>query len=216
MIRVLLADDHQFLREGLRALLTGEPDIEVVGEAADGETVVHLARELRPDLVLMDITMGETSGVRATREIRATNPEVRIVALSVISDGPFVSGMLEAGVSGYLVKGSSFREIAEAIRTVMRGQTYLSPAVTGGIVEKIVHAGDAPAPGGVALLSPREREVLQLLAAGSSTKEIAQRIDISIRTVDTHRHHIMQKLDIDNVAGLTKYAIRMGLATLND
>ena len=218
MIRIVLADDHEFLREGMRALLAGEPDIEVVGEAADGDTVVRLARELAPDLVLMDITLGDTSGVRATREIRAACPAVKVLALSVISSGPFVSGMLEAGASGYVVKGASFREIVEAIRVVMRGQSYLSPAVTGVLVEQFIHPEEAPHHNGngTMLLSPREREVLQLLASGRSTKEIAQQVGISVRTVDTHRHHIMQKLDIDNLAGLTKYAIRTGMASLDD
>ena len=213
-IRMLLVDDHQLLREGLSALLSGEPEMEVIGEAADGDSAVRIAKELSPDVILMDITMGVPSGIDATRTIRAECPSVKIVALSVHDKEPFVSGMLEAGANGYVVKGSSFREVIEAVRAAMQGRTYLSPAITGNLVTRLVHPEGSAPHGAFGALSPREREVLQLLAAGQSTKQTAQNLGISVRTVETHRRHIMEKLHLDNLPGLTKYAIREGMATL--
>ena len=215
-IRLLLVDDHEVLREGLCSLFRNEQDIEIVGQAGDGSSAIQLARELSPDVILMDITMGEPSGVDATKKLRTECPSVKIIALSVHGTDPFVSGMLEAGASGYVVKGSSFREIVDAIRAVMQGQTYLSPAIAGALVDKLVHPRGAKRPDGTRSLSPREREVLQLLAAGKSTKEVAHETGISARTVETHRQHIMEKLGIDNLVGLTKYAIREGLADLKE
>lgn len=213
-IRMLLVDDHQVLREGLCALLSDEPGIEVIGEAADGDSAVRLAKELSPDVILMDITLGKPSGIDATRTIRAECPSVKIVALSVHGEEPFVSGMLEAGANGYVVKGSSFREVIEAVRAAMQGRTYLSPAITGDLITRLVHPEGTAPHGDFGALSPREREVLQLVAAGKSTKQTAQDLGISVRTVETHRRHIMEKLHVDNLPGLTKYAIREGMATL--
>ena len=215
-IRLLLVDDHEVLREGLCLLFRDQQDIEVVGQASDGNRAIQLAKELSPDIILMDITMGEPSGIDATKKLRTECPSAKIIALSVHSTDPFVSSMLEAGASGYVVKGSSFREILEAIRVVLQGQTYLSPAVAGALVDKLVHPLGAKQPDGTRSLSPREREVLQLLAAGKSTKQVAYETGISVRTVETHRQHIMEKLGIDNLVELTKYAIREGLADLEE
>jgi DNA-binding NarL/FixJ family response regulator len=215
-VRVMLADDHQILREGLSALLASQPDIEVVGEASDSMTAIRLAHELSPDVALMDINMGEPNGIEAARTIRAECPAVKIIALSVHGDEPFVSSMLKAGANAYVVKGSSFREVVEAIHVVMEGQTYLSPAVTGSLVDRAVRPATNGHPDGVRALSAREREVLRLLASGMSTKQTAHELSISVRTVETHRHHIMEKLEIDNLPGLTKYAIREGLSELTD
>jgi len=213
-IRMLLVDDHQLLREGLCALLSDEPEMEVIGEAADGDSAVRLAKELSPDVILMDITIGKASGIDVTRTIRAECPSVKIVALSVHDQEPFVTEMLEAGANGYVVKGSSFREVVEAVRVAMQGRTYLSPAITGDLITRLVHPEGTAPHGDFPALSPREREVLQLVAAGKSTKQTAQDLGISVRTVETHRRHIMEKLHVDSLPGLTKYAIREGMATL--
>jgi len=215
-VRLVLADDHQILREGLRSLLSDQPGVEVVGEACDGPGAVQLAKDLSPDVVLMDISLGHTSGLDAARAIRAECPSVRIVALSVHSDEPFVSGMFEAGAVGFVVKGSSFREVIEALQVVMKGQTYLSPSVATVLVNKAIGPRDADRPNGARPLSSREREVLELLASGKSTKQAAYQMEISTRTVETHRQHIMEKLGIDNLAALTKYAIREGLTDLEE
>ncbi len=209
-IGVLLADDHRIIRQGLRSLLEKQPDMEVVAEAENGRTAVQLARRLSPDVVVMDIAMPDLNGIEATQQIIAEAPGVKIVALSMHSDKRFVARMLKAGASGYLLKDCAFEELARAIRTVAVNQIYLSPGIAGVVVEDFVrHVSETDSS-----LTPREREVLQLLAEGSSTKEIAARLQVSVKTVETHRRHIMEKLDIHTIAELTKYAIRQGLTSL--
>jgi len=215
-ISILLADDHQVVREGLRTLLSSQQGMEVVGEAEDGRTTVELARELKPDLVIMDISMPDLNGFEATARILEENPRIRVLALSMHSDRRFVERVLAAGASGYMLKDCAFNELAQAIRAVAEGKTYLCEGIAGVVVKEYVRqlagAESTPAP----TLTAREREVLQLLAEGRRTKEIAASLHVSVKTVETHRSKIMDKLDIRTVAGLTKYAVREGLTSLED
>jgi len=210
-IRILLADDHQMFREGLRALFAKAPEMQVVAETADGREAARLALELRPDVVVMDVAMPELNGMEATRRIHGAEPEIRVVALSIHSDRRFVLEMLKAGASGYLLKDAAFEELILAVRTVAEGRCYLSSEITGVVVEKLVSGTPPELPTAAEALSGREREILQLLAEGFGTKEIAERLHISVKTVATHRHHIMQKTRVRSVAELTKYAIREGI-----
>ena len=216
-IRILLADDHRILREGLRSLLAQEPDIAVVGEASDGEQVVALARELRPDLVIMDVVMPGIDGIAATRQIRAECPETRVIALSMHSDRRFVSEMVRAGALGYLVKDSAFEELNQAVRTVMANRPYLSAVITGTLVEDFVRqtsAQERPPVSPLQMLTTREQEVLRLLADGKRVKEIAHLLTISAKTVESHRQNIMDKLEIHSTIELTRYALREGLTSI--
>ncbi len=218
-IRVLLVDDHKIVRDGLRSLLAKQMDITVVGDAENGREALVMTRELSPDVVIMDIGMRELNGIDATRQLRADNPEVRVVALSMHSDRRYVSEMLAAGASGYLLKDSAFDELTLAVRSVAAGQMFLSQGVSGTVLDDYVRrlTGASPEIGSTGkALSPREREVLQLIAEGASTKEIAARLHLSVKTVETHRRQIMDKLGIYNIAGLIKYAVREGLASLDD
>lgn len=212
-IRILLADDHKIVREGLRALLEGQPDVKVVAEAEDGRTAVQLAQKLSPDVAIMDVTMPGLNGIEATRRIVAEVPGVRVIALSMHSDRRFVAEMFKAGASGYLLKDCAFEELARAINTVVANQLYLSPEIADVVVEDYVRHLTETNPWALSDLTSREREVLQLLAEGKSTRQIASDLHLSVNTVATHRQHIMEKLDIDNIAGLTKYAIRAGLTS---
>lgn len=210
-VRVLVADDHQILREGLVTLLA-KAGLTVVGEAADGRTVVRLARELKPNVVIMDIAMPELNGIEATRQIVSEAPNIRIIALSMHADKHFVRGMLQAGASGYLLKHCASQELVQAIRAVMNHQVYLSPGITELVVEDFKSAtGDASA---FSVLSPREREILQLYAEGKISREIAETLHISLKTVEAYRRQIMEKMDFKSFADLIKYAIREGLTTL--
>jgi DNA-binding NarL/FixJ family response regulator len=219
MLRILLADDHKIIRDGLRSLLDKVPDIEVVGEAENGRAAMAMCREVSPDIVVMDIGMKELNGIDATRQIIAECPGVRVIALSMHSDRQYVAEMLRAGASGYLVKDSAFDDLVDAVRAVSAGRIYLARDVTGVVVGDYVKhlTGTAPMPreGSGRALSPREREVLQLTAEGKSTKEIAAALTLSVKTVETHRRQIMEKLGIYNLAGLIKYAMRQGLASLD-
>ena len=209
--RVLLADDHKILRQGLQTLLQNEPDIEVVGQADNGRGAIELAKELRPDVVIMDVAMPDVGGVGATRELVNAVPTAKVVALSMHSDRRFVTGMLSAGASGYLLKDSAFEELALSIRAVMRGELYLSAGITGVVVDELVGPRLAKEP----LLSTRETEVLRLLAAGKSTADMARELGVSVKTIETHRRQIMHKLGLHSIAELTKYAVREGLTSLD-
>jgi len=213
-ISVVLADDHEIIRNGLRSLLEKETDIQVVGEAQDGRTAVRLAKDLNPDVIVMDVSMPDLNGIEATREISSRAPRTRVLGLSMHSDRRFVARMLQAGAAGYLLKECAYDEFVRAVRTVASGKTYLSPGVTDGIVEAFVRRPSAETPAAASVLTPRQREVLQLVAEGRATKQIAARLHVSTKTVDTHRHEIMTKLDLHSIAELTKFAVREGLTDL--
>lgn len=213
--RILLADDHRVFREGLRSLLEKEHGMEVVGEAENGREAVRLAGQLQPDVVIMDVGMHDMNGMEATRQVLATNSDVAVLALSMHSDKRFVAGMLMAGASGYLLKEHAFEEVLEAIKQVRLGKIYICPGVSEFVLEDYVRAvrGESVSPGSA--LSPREREIVQLLAEGKSTKEIARHLHLSVKTVGSHRLHIAEKLGMRNLAELTKFAIREGLTSLD-
>ena len=213
-MKILLADDHKITRQGLRSLLEKEPDMEVVAEAEEGRTAVRLANELKPDVVIMDVSMPDLNGMEATRQIVGRLSTVRVIALSMHSDALFVTEMLKSGVRGYLLKDCAFEELAGAIRSVVEGKTYLSPSISGLVVNGYLNRLSNPQTVGSEVLTDREREILQIIAEGKTTKQIALKLHISVKTVETHRRQIMNKLDIFSVAELTKYAIRKGLTTL--
>ncbi len=211
--RVIIVDDHRIVLDGLKSLLANTtPDLKVVAETGSGRVAVDLARKLRPDLVTIDVGLPGLNGVDATRKIVSEVPDVKVLALSMYADRRFVTGMLQAGASGYLLKDCAFEEFSLAIRTVMRGEIYLSPEVATLLVREIVRKSpsDEAAP-----LTPREREALQLLAEGKATKEIAYALHVSIKTAETYRKQIMQKVNLHSIADLTKYAIREGFTFLD-
>lgn len=217
MIRILLADDHKIVREGIRSLLEKQQGIEVIGEAEDGRKILRLARKLDPDIIVMDITMPKLNGIEATRRLMREFPDTKVIALSMHGDRRFVEEIFQAGASGYLLKDSTFNELIEAISKVMEDRIYLSSEITGIVVKDLVdRLLTEEARSQLDVLTSREREILQLIAEGENTKAIASILNISIKTVETHRQHIIHKLDIDNVAGLTKFAIRHGLTSLKD
>ncbi len=213
-IRIILADDHQITRQGLIALLENQADIEVIAEAEQGRSAVELTRDKLPDIVIMDVSMPDLNGIEATRQIKAESPDIKVIGLSMHSDSLFVTEMLKSGASGYLLKDCAFDELVQAIRAVMDGKTYLSPAISGVVVDDYLTRLSHKDFSKDHVLSDREREVLQLLAEGKSTKQIAMELHISVKTVETHRRQIMNKLDIHSVAELTKYAVRKGLTSL--
>jgi len=213
-IRILLVDDHKIVRDGLRALIEKEDAMEVVGEAQDGRQALKFVGEHAPDVVILDIGMPGLNGIETAGKIAAGHPCTKIIGLSMHSDRRFVSEMLKAGASGYMLKDCAFEELILAIRAVIADQIYLSPSIAGVVLEDYVNhlaGSDAAAR---STLTHREREVLQLLAEGKSTKEIALVLDVSGKTVETHRRHIMSKLNVYSVAELTKYAVREGLTSL--
>lgn len=214
--RILIVDDHQVLRDGLRALLERPPQSTVIGDASNGREAIALARELDPDVVILDIAMPELNGIEATRKMLAENPDLKVIALSMHKDRSYVAGMLEAGASGYIPKESAFEEIAVAITTVLKGQIYLGATITGIVIDDYRNLVAHQSPAKSSPLTDREREVLQLLAEGGKTGEIAQTLHVSVKTVETHRRQIMLKLDLHSVAELTKYAIRQGLTSLDN
>lgn len=216
-VRVVLADDHRIMREGLRSLLEKEPEIEVVGEAEDGRMAMELVEKLTPDIVVMDLTMPGLNGMEATRRILGRVPGVKVLVLSIHSDRRFVGGALSAGASGYLLKDCAFEELVRAIEAVVGGQTYLSPGIARTVVDGYVRQATGGEGEKVSsLLTVREREVLQLVAEGRTVKEIATTLGLSVKTVETHRGRLMAKLGIRSVAELTKFAIREGLTSLEE
>ena len=213
-IKILLVDDHQILRDGIRSLVKGYDDMEVIGEAADGREALNMVEKLSPDLVIMDISMPDINGIDATRMIINEAPDVKIIALSMHHDKQFVSEIFRAGASGYLIKDSAFDELDHAIRVVMSGKTYINPQIASLVVESLISQSSTPPPQSFSLLTEREREVLQLIAEGRSTKQIAFDLSVSSKTVESHRRQVMGKLNIRSVAELTKFAIREGLTTI--
>ena len=217
--RILLADDHLIIRQGLRSLINAQGDMEVVGEAAEGRSAVAMARDVSPHVLVMDVGMPELNGVEATRQVVAQVPETRVLILTAHGEQKTVREALRAGASGYVLKDMAFEELASAIRTVASGKTYLSPNVAGAVVDGYLTGaggyGDGQeVRGAFSKLTPREREVLQLMAEGKSTKQVAMSLHVSVKTVETHRRQLMEKLDLHSVAELTKYAIREGLTSL--
>jgi DNA-binding NarL/FixJ family response regulator len=213
--RVIIADDHKIIREGLRSLLERSGEFECVGEADDGRQAVMLATELRPDIVIMDIAMPNLNGIEATRQIKSELPEVEVVVLSMHATRNYVLQVLQAGASAYLLKDSAFEELSTALLAISRGGMYLSPAITKTAALATLKGGASGGIGGqTEHLTKRELQVLQLIAEGKSTKDIAARLELSVKTVETHRKQIMDKLEIRSIAGLTKYCIREGLTSL--
>ncbi len=207
---IVVADDHRLVREGIRKLLETRDDFEVIGEAADGEEAVQMVFDKQPDVALMDIWMPRLSGIDATRRIDKRGMKTKVVVLSQHDGRNYVEEVLRAGASGYVVKNAETADLLSAIDTVCEGSSYLSPSITQQVVDVIARPGDAT-PSGAAMLTDREREVLQLIAEGLSSKEIANVLGVSLKTVDSHRSNLMEKLDIHKVAGLVKFAVRAGL-----
>lgn len=210
-IRIILADDHRIMREGLCHLLVKQQDFEMVAEADDGIMAARLTLQLSPDVVVMDVSMPNLNGIEATRQIIAKNPNVKVIALSMCSAKQFVVEMLKAGASGYMLKDCAFEELVYAIHTVLKGQIYLSPGIATFVIKDYLHSSKVDPSSVFSILTDREREVLQLIAEGKTTKEIAFFLNVSTKTIETHRQQIMNKLDIHSIAELTKYAIREGL-----
>ncbi len=208
-IRVLIADDHAIVREGARHLLSQEPDIEVVGEAANGAQALELARKFVPDIVLMDISMPGMNGLEATRALKAAQPQTNVLVLTMQEGEDYFFRLLNAGASGYVLKGAGSVELLSAIRAVHQGGVYLNPMMTRKVLGDFLKRAEQSE--SVDPLTPREREVLKLIAAGKTNREIADELVLSLNTVQTHRLHLMEKLNLHNRAELVKYAIRRGL-----
>jgi DNA-binding NarL/FixJ family response regulator len=211
-IRVLLADDHTLVRAGIRSLLQGLADVDVMGEAGDGHEALRLAETHRPDIVLLDVGMPGLNGLEVAGRLAALDSAIRVIILSVHTSEEYVLRALRAGCMGYLLKGSAVPELEVALRAVYRGETYLSPAVSKRVVDEYVNrTGGATDP--LDALTPRQREILQLAAEGHSSKEIAQLLGLSLRTVDTHRAQLMERLDLHDLTALVRFAVRVGLIT---
>jgi len=214
-IRILLADDHEIVRYGLRCLIEEQPDMEVVGDAEDGRTAVDLVRQEKPHVVIMDISMPDMNGIEATRRILGECPEIKVVVLSMHDKRRFVIDTLKAGVSGYVLKTKVRDDLIRAIRAAVAGEVYLSSKITGIVARDFASKLSPSEQTTSAVLTPREREILQLISEGQTTKETALRLNVSAKTVESARRRIMQKLGIDNVASLTKYAINEGITSLD-
>jgi len=214
-LRIMIVDDHKILREGLRKLIGDHGRFEVIGEAHNGRDAVRQARQLMPDIIIMDVAMADMNGIEATRQLRALLPDTHVLGLSMHSDSRYVKQMLEAGALGYLLKENAFEEIITALESVSQGRMYVSPEASGSLLQDVVsgspNTDEAESP-----LTARERETLQLIAEGYTTAQIAERLFVSTKTVETHRKKLMDKLDLFSVAELTKYAIRHGITSLDD
>jgi DNA-binding NarL/FixJ family response regulator len=213
--RVVLVEDHVLVRSGIRSLLESSQDVQVVGEASNGREAVELVRQVKPQVVLMDVAMGELNGIEATRMITNEEPNVRILILSAHSDEEYIFEALKAGAKGYVLKSAAFKELLNGIRDVAAGKNYVSPSLTAVVMEDYVRRAQGEhVPSQIDKLTAREREVLQLIAEGHSSAEVAKTLYISVRTVESHRHNIMDKLNIHSIAGLTHFAIRHRLSSL--
>ncbi len=206
-LRIVIADDHTLVRAGMVTLLARMRDVEVVGEAADGRAALRMVKELKPDIALMDISMPELNGLDAAGKMHQDSPATRVIILSMHANEEYVAQALKAGAAGYLLKDAATTELDMAVKVVAQGQFYLSPAISRQVVENLLHGG----PTGLDVLSPRQREILQLVAEGNSTRDIAETLHLSVKTIETHRAQLMERLDIHDVAGLIKYALRKGL-----
>jgi DNA-binding NarL/FixJ family response regulator len=206
-IRILLADDHAVVRQGFKMILSAQPDMEVVGEAANGREAVELAEQVKPDIVLTDVAMPELNGIEATRRLLASLPHSRVIALSMHKDSVYVREVLRAGARGYLLKDSGAEDLVRAIRAVASGESWLSPAVSNAVLDDYRRHVTDP----IDLLTSREREVLQMLAEGKTNKEIAVILNLSVYTVDAHRGRIMEKLNLHSINELVRFAVRKGL-----
>jgi two-component system, NarL family, response regulator LiaR len=213
-IHVILADDHHILREGLRALLKHDPEIKVVAEVSTGHEAVKMTTKLEPDVIIMDIGMPDLNGIDATRKIVSSPCKTKVLCLSMHGESAMVHAMMEAGASGYLLKTTVGKELIEAVRVVVANQTYLSPSIARVIVDHHVHGRDRQKDNAFDQLTLREREVLQLIAEGHNTKNIADRLHISPKTVLSHRDRLMKKLGVDSTVALTRYALRQGMTEL--
>jgi two-component system, NarL family, response regulator NreC len=207
-IKILLADDHTIVRQGLKLIISAHPDLEVVGEAANGRDAVDMAEKLRPDMVLMDVAMPEVNGIEATRRLLSANARIKVLVLSMHKEAVYVREILKAGARGYILKDAIDTELLNAIRSVAKGDGYISPAVSGALLND--YRKDVTDP--VDLLSGREREVLQLIAEGKTNKEVATKLNLSVYTVDSHRGKIMEKLNLHSTGELVRFAIKHGLA----
>ncbi len=215
-IKVLMADDHTLIRAGIHELLSKHSDIEVVGEAENGKTTLKLARELGPDIVIMDIAMPDMNGIEATYQLLSLNKNIKVIALSMYSDRRFVRGMLKAGAKGYLLKDCAFEDLVDAIHAVVANKIYTSPKIAEIIMRNHILQLKRTDFSVYTMLTRREVEVLQQIVDGKTTREIAKQLSVSVKTVETHRHQIMDKLGIYHVAGLTKFSIKEGLTTLDN
>jgi RNA polymerase sigma factor (sigma-70 family) len=213
--RIILADDHRILREGIGAMLRQVPEFEIVGEAGDGNEAVRLARDLRPDVVVTDVSMPGMNGIEAIRRIVSEVPGVKTLCLSVHDEKRLVAAVMDAGASGYLLKDCAFDELLRAVRTVLAGQVWISPSIAGVLMEDYRNRRAGTTTSAFSELTAREREVIQLIAEGLSTREIAERLHVSAKTIGTHREHLMAKLGVNGTAELTRYALREGLTALD-
>jgi DNA-binding NarL/FixJ family response regulator len=215
-VKILIADDHKIIREGLRALIERKPGMEVIGEVENGRKAVQLVQELLIDIIVMDIAMPDLNGIEATRQIVARAPRIKVIALSMHSDKRFVVEMLKAGASGFLLKDCAFEELIYAINAVRANRTFLSPKIADMMIKDYVHFLPMGELSVFSVLTPRQRQVLQLLSEGKGASYIAHDLQVSVKTVETYRQQIMDKLNIHSIAELTKYAIREGLTSLQD
>ncbi|MGD0784369.1 MAG: response regulator transcription factor [Sedimentisphaerales bacterium] len=212
--KILIADDHEILREGISSLIKEHPDMQVAGEADNGLAAVEMTRKLRPDVVIMDVALPSLNGIEATRQIKSELPEVKVLALTVHAEREVVLDMIKAGASGYILKECAFEDLTNAIKALTAGQSYLSPQVASIVLNGIVKDGFKVVQGDRVIFTLRENQILRLLAGGESAKQIAAEVGLSVKTVEAIRRHIMEKAAVDNLADLTKFAIREGLTKI--